>query len=60
MKATVFFVVAKCSEIREIVFFRYKVFKKFTKREPEKSSTPVRVIKRISHYYQFLKERSII
>ena len=60
MKAIVLFVVVKCSEIREIVFFfDIKCFKNSLK-EPEKSSSPVRVIKRISHYYQFLKERSII
>ena len=60
MKATVLFVVVKCSEIREIVFFfDIKCFKN-SLREPEKSSSPVRVIKRISYYYQFLKERSII
>ena len=61
MKATVLFVVVKCSEIREIVFFFFdiKCFEN-SLREPEKSSSPVRVIKRISYYYQFLKERSII
>ena len=57
MKATVLFVDVKCSEIREIVFFfDIKCFKN-SLREPE---SPVRVIKRISYYYQFLKERSII